>query len=219
MSDFATMAEVQQLAEAKLPKEIWDYANGGSASETTLRRNRAALARWAIEQRVLMDVHDIDLSVEFLGKTLPLPVIVAPMGSLYRFWDRGDIEMAVGAGREGGRAGRVLHDTHLQARDGGESDRQLIARWKAGDSRAASLLVSRHADALARFAALLVGVFGRSHCAEPGVYQGKNVAVTGAHIVFTFLWQERCEGKDFQVEMIGESVSTGERYEEIKTLC
>jgi RNA polymerase sigma-70 factor (ECF subfamily) len=40
----------------------------------------------------------------------------------------------------------------LETRDGGESDHQLIARWKAGDSRAASLLVSRHADALARFA-------------------------------------------------------------------
>jgi RNA polymerase sigma-70 factor (ECF subfamily) len=40
----------------------------------------------------------------------------------------------------------------LETRDGGESDQQLIARWKAGDSRAASLLVSRHADALARFA-------------------------------------------------------------------
>jgi hypothetical protein len=82
-----------------------------------------------------------------------------------------------------------------------------------------ALLRADRPAALARFAALLVGVFGRSHCAEPGVYQGKNVAVTGAHIVFTFLWQERCEGKDFQVEMIGESVSTGERYEEIKTLC
>ncbi len=35
---------------------------------------------------------------------------------------------------------------------GAESDRELIDRWKAGDSRAASLLVERHADALARFA-------------------------------------------------------------------
>ena len=35
---------------------------------------------------------------------------------------------------------------------GDESDRELIARWKAGDSRAATSLVSRHADALARFA-------------------------------------------------------------------
>ena len=31
-------------------------------------------------------------------------------------------------------------------------DRELIERWKAGDSRAATALVSRHADALARFA-------------------------------------------------------------------
>src|SRR4051794_8980941 len=35
---------------------------------------------------------------------------------------------------------------------GDESDQQLIERWKQGDSRGASLLVSRHADALARFA-------------------------------------------------------------------
>src|SRR3954468_15675480 len=34
----------------------------------------------------------------------------------------------------------------------GESDLELIARWKHGDQRAATLLVSRHADALARFA-------------------------------------------------------------------
>jgi len=36
---------------------------------------------------------------------------------------------------------------------GAESDRDLIDRWMAGDSRAATLLVERHADALARFAA------------------------------------------------------------------
>ena len=36
---------------------------------------------------------------------------------------------------------------------GAASDRELIERWKAGDSRAATLLVERHAGALARFAA------------------------------------------------------------------
>ncbi|MEO8195014.1 MAG: RNA polymerase sigma factor [Gemmatimonadales bacterium] len=35
---------------------------------------------------------------------------------------------------------------------GGDSDRELIDRWMTGDSRAATLLVGRHADALARFA-------------------------------------------------------------------
>lgn len=99
--EFATIRELVELAEARLSKQFWDYANGGSASETTLRRNRNALARWAIEQHVLVNVRNIDLSVEFLGQTLPMPVIVAPMGSLYRFCDRGDIEMARGAGRQG----------------------------------------------------------------------------------------------------------------------
>ncbi|HLY67527.1 MAG TPA: alpha-hydroxy acid oxidase [Chloroflexota bacterium] len=99
--DFVTIGELRQLAEEKLSKEFWDYANGGSASETTLRRNRRALKQWAIEQHVLLDVRDIDLSVEFLGRTLPMPMIVAPMGSLYRFCHEGDIEMARGAGREG----------------------------------------------------------------------------------------------------------------------
>ena len=33
-----------------------------------------------------------------------------------------------------------------------KTDRELIDRWKAGDSRAATSLVARHADALARFA-------------------------------------------------------------------
>ena len=35
---------------------------------------------------------------------------------------------------------------------GEDTDRELIERWKAGDSRAATALVNRHADALARFA-------------------------------------------------------------------
>jgi RNA polymerase sigma-70 factor (ECF subfamily) len=38
-------------------------------------------------------------------------------------------------------------------RSGEDTDRELIDRWMTGDSRAATLLVSRHADALARFAA------------------------------------------------------------------
>jgi RNA polymerase sigma-70 factor (ECF subfamily) len=36
---------------------------------------------------------------------------------------------------------------------GQETDLELIARWKAGDTRAATRLVARHSDALSRFAA------------------------------------------------------------------
>ncbi len=44
----------------------------------------------------------------------------------------------------------------MSQREGGEfapTDSELIARWKAGDSRAATMLVGRHSQALARFAA------------------------------------------------------------------
>lgn len=44
----------------------------------------------------------------------------------------------------------------MSHREGGEldpTDGELIARWKAGDSRAATMLVGRHSQALARFAA------------------------------------------------------------------
>jgi RNA polymerase sigma-70 factor (ECF subfamily) len=39
-------------------------------------------------------------------------------------------------------------------------DRELIARWLGGDQRAATMLVERHAVALARFAAAMGGVSG-----------------------------------------------------------
>lgn len=40
----------------------------------------------------------------------------------------------------------------ISGTQGEDTDRGLIERWKAGDSRAATELVARHADALARFA-------------------------------------------------------------------
>ena len=45
----------------------------------------------------------------------------------------------------------VAASAHGQADD--HTDLDLIARWKAGDERAASQLVERHADAIARFVA------------------------------------------------------------------
>lgn len=41
----------------------------------------------------------------------------------------------------------------LDQPQGQETDLELIGRWKAGDGRAATRLVARHSDALARFAA------------------------------------------------------------------
>lgn len=89
-------------AQAIVPPDALAYAIGGSASEATLERNRRALQHLAIEQRVLQGVKSIDTRAQFLGLDLPSPIIVCPMGGMYRFHPEGDVEMARGATRDGG---------------------------------------------------------------------------------------------------------------------
>jgi isopentenyl diphosphate isomerase/L-lactate dehydrogenase-like FMN-dependent dehydrogenase len=98
---FVTLPEIERAAKNILPPEVWDFGKGGAETETTLRRNRRALRRLAIRQRVLVDVRHIDLSTNFLGMSLPTPVAVAPIGSLALFHPEGDLEMARGAGLSG----------------------------------------------------------------------------------------------------------------------
>ena len=101
---FRTLPEIKRAAEHLLPPGPYNFAAGGSETETTLRRNRAALDRLAIRQRVLVDVREIDLSTSFLDLQLPMPVAVAPMGGLVLFHPEGDCEMARGAGMSGNLA-------------------------------------------------------------------------------------------------------------------
>jgi isopentenyl diphosphate isomerase/L-lactate dehydrogenase-like FMN-dependent dehydrogenase len=102
LADLRTLAMFETRAQATLPPDVWAFAYGGSSSEATLERNRRALQHLAIEQRVLMNVHVVDITATFLGMTLPSPIIVAPMGGMYRFHPLGDVEMARGATRDGG---------------------------------------------------------------------------------------------------------------------
>src|SRR6266851_4832913 len=98
MSDkFVTLPEIRRHAKKILPRDVWNFGDGGAETETTLRRNRRALDRLAIRQDILVDVHEIDLSTSLLGVPLSWPVAVAPMGGLILFHPQGDIEMARGA--------------------------------------------------------------------------------------------------------------------------
>jgi glycolate oxidase len=58
---------------------------GGSDSETTLLRNRQALDSLALRQRVLVDVRNIDLTTTLLGRTLSIPLFLAPVGGFVGF--------------------------------------------------------------------------------------------------------------------------------------
>ena len=96
---FVTLPEIRRAARQRLPREAWNFGDGGSETETTLRRNRRHLNRLAITQNVLVDVRQIDLRTSLLGVPLSSPVGVAPMGGLVLFHPEGDVEMARGAGQ------------------------------------------------------------------------------------------------------------------------
>ncbi|MBV9322522.1 MAG: alpha-hydroxy-acid oxidizing protein [Chloroflexi bacterium] len=102
LDQYPTLSMFEARAREIVPPDALAYATGGAASEATLDRNRWALQHLAIEQRVLMGVKTIDTTTSFLGLTLPTPIIVSPMGGMYRFHPEGDVEMARGATRDGG---------------------------------------------------------------------------------------------------------------------
>ena len=92
--DFQVLHEFVEAAQANLPGNIWDYLVGATETETTMRRNRLALDSLAFRPRVLRDVSQVDVSHNFMGKAMRLPVMFAPVGSLESFHPEGGAEAA-----------------------------------------------------------------------------------------------------------------------------
>ncbi len=80
VSTDATLLE--ERAREAMSAEAFAYVAGGAATGATMRANRAAFDRRRIVPRMLRDVSERDTSVELLGRTLPAPFLVAPIGVL-----------------------------------------------------------------------------------------------------------------------------------------
>lgn len=103
----ANVFDFAKLAKAKLDPLAWDYLEGGTEDEVSLRDNREAFNRIIIRQRALVDVHKIDLSLELLGQKLPYPIFLCPAGGKECFWRDGEMETARAAA-----AAKALHITN-----------------------------------------------------------------------------------------------------------
>ncbi|WP_037571249.1 lactate 2-monooxygenase [Phaeacidiphilus oryzae] len=76
------LSRLAEIAEARLPAGPYGYVAGNAGGGKTEAANREALDRWRIVPRMLRDVGTRDLSVEVLGRRLPAPVALAPVGVL-----------------------------------------------------------------------------------------------------------------------------------------
>lgn len=75
------VSDFRSLARKRLPAPIFDFVDGGSEDEATLRRNRGAFGDYALVPRILGDVSMIDPSVQVLGQRVDWPLIVSPTGT------------------------------------------------------------------------------------------------------------------------------------------
>src|SRR5690606_20238340 len=76
------LTRLEQLTEQRLGPGPVGYVAGSAGDGSTARANRAALDRHRIVPRMLRDVHERDLSVRVLGRELPAPLALTPVGVL-----------------------------------------------------------------------------------------------------------------------------------------
>lgn len=76
------LTRLEELTAQRLGPGPVGYVAGSAGDGSTARANRAALERRRLVPRMLRDVRERDLSVELLGRPLPAPMALAPVGVL-----------------------------------------------------------------------------------------------------------------------------------------
>ena len=91
---YVNLDELEADAKPLLTEDAYGYYSSGADSQWTLSENRAALHRYRLLPRCLVDVSNVDTSCELFGRKLAMPILVAPM-AMQRLCDPdGELAMA-----------------------------------------------------------------------------------------------------------------------------
>lgn len=89
-----SIEELRQQSRKRLPRGIFDFYDGGSEDESTLRANLQQFSQHRFVPKYLVDVSNIDTSCDILGTRAPLPIAISPTGAIGYGWPRGEIAIA-----------------------------------------------------------------------------------------------------------------------------
>src|SRR5213596_1533891 len=93
--------DLRRAAKRRLPRVVFDYIDGGAEDERTLRANSQAYEAVTLRPRCAIATPSCDLRTLVLGAPLPMPLILAPVGSCRLMYPRGEEAAARAAGKAG----------------------------------------------------------------------------------------------------------------------
>ena len=93
--------DLRRAAKRRLPRVVFDYIDGGAEDERTLRANCRAFETVTFRPRCAVAVPSCDLRTVVLGAPLPMPLILAPVGSSRLIHPRGEEAAARAANAAG----------------------------------------------------------------------------------------------------------------------
>jgi isopentenyl diphosphate isomerase/L-lactate dehydrogenase-like FMN-dependent dehydrogenase len=92
--DAINVFDFEPVAFKNVPPAHFGYMASGIDDEVTLRENREAFNRLVLRPRRLVDVTNIDPSVELFGVKWETPIIIAPTGGNRAFHEDGELAVA-----------------------------------------------------------------------------------------------------------------------------
>ena len=81
MTVITTIEDLRQLAQKRVPRMFYDYADSGSWTESTYRANEADFQSIKLRQRVAVNMENRSTSTTMVGVNVAMPVAIAPTGS------------------------------------------------------------------------------------------------------------------------------------------
>ena len=96
-----TIYDLRDIAKRRTPQAPFDYTDGGADTESSLTRARAAYEKLEFQPKILLNVKDVDLSVQMLGKKMSMPIGIAPTGFTRMMQSEGEYAGACAAADAG----------------------------------------------------------------------------------------------------------------------
>ena len=80
MSVITTVEDLRVLAEKRVPRMFYDYADSGSWTESTYRANESDFQKIKLRQRVAVNMENRTTATQMIGIDAKMPVAIAPVG-------------------------------------------------------------------------------------------------------------------------------------------